>query len=123
MYVLTVFLGIIFLLVLGALGRGVFLLLPKPWQRLPSDQPVRRIAIVCTGLLIVTSPYLLFKAYELHTALAKIPRPLHVAWIEYRLEKSFGGIGFPSDNETGFIVYRLSASSTQWARSRGRGLG
>lgn len=112
---LSVFIAIIIYLILQSLHQR--------WKGLTSKQWIRRISIVLAGLLVVTSPYLLFKAYELHLILARVPNPLHVAWIEYRLEDSFGGVGLPGDNETGFVVYRLTRKSTQWARNKGPHLG
>ena len=55
--------------------------------------------------------------------LARVPEPLEVASIEYRLEESWG-LGFlPGDNQTGFAVCRLTDASTGWARSQGGRLG
>ncbi|MDE8651907.1 hypothetical protein [Novosphingobium album (ex Liu et al. 2023)] len=120
----AIFLGIILVLLTPiALIGAVLLLLRKRWRATDPDHRIRRVAIVSAGLLVVTSPYLAFKAYELRFVLARVPSPLHVAWIEYRLEDSFGGIGLPGDNETGFVVYRLTGASAQWARSKGQRLG
>lgn len=70
----------------------------------------------------VLSPYLAYKAWDLHTAFARIPEPLHSSWIEYRREVEFG-LGFlPGDNETGFVIYRLTDTSAHWARSQGENL-
>lgn len=124
MFGFSIFLGIILILLTPvALIGAVLFLLRKRWRSTSPEQRIRRVAIVLAGLLVVTSPYLLFKAYELRLVLARVPAPLHVAWIEYRLEDSFGGIGLPGDNETGFVVYRLTEASTQWARSKGARLG
>ncbi len=124
MFGFVIFVGIILILLTPiALIGGALFLLRKKWQRTDSEQRIRRIAIVLTSLLVVASPYLLFKAYELRFVLARVPSPLHVAWIEYRLEDSFGGIGLPGDNETGFVVYRLTEASAEWARSKGPQLG
>lgn len=124
MFGLFIFLGIILILLTTfALIGAVLFLLRNIWLSTAPEQRTRRIAIILAGALIVTSPYLLFKADELRVVLARVPRPLHVAWIEYRLEDSFGGIGLPGDNETGFVVYRLTDESAQWARSKGAGLG
>lgn len=59
-----------------------------------------RIAIALAAALAISSPYLLFKAAELYFALSRIPQPLQVFWIEYRLEQA-GGLGLPGGNETG----------------------
>jgi len=78
----------------------------------------KRCAFVGTGVIVITSPYLLFKVMELRFVLARVPEPLHISWIEYREEKAWG-IGLPGDNETGFVVYRLTDESAGWARRRG----
>lgn len=78
--------------------------------------------IIATGIAFFASPYVGFKIYERAAVLARVPEPLEVAAIEYRLEESWG-IGGPGDSETGFVVYRLTVSSAEWARSRGAGLG
>ncbi|PRH87057.1 hypothetical protein C5L14_10385 [Labrys okinawensis] len=55
--------------------------------------------------------------------LDRVPQPLQVAAVEYRLEESWG-LGFmPGDNETGFVVYRLTGQSAKWARDQGSRLG
>ena len=64
------------------------------------------------------SPYLAYKAWELRFVLARVPAPLEVLWIDYRLEQSWG-IGMPGDNETGFVVYRLTERSRDRAWSEG----
>jgi len=54
--------------------------------------------------------------------LARVPEPLEVETIEYRLEQAWG-LGFmPGDNETGFVVYRLTAPSAAWATAQGQDL-
>lgn len=92
------------------------------WVEAGRDRPARRAAILSTGVLTVLSPYLLFKAYDLYFLLSRVPAPLNALWVEYRLEKSWG-IGLPGDNETGFVVYRLTGGSADWARKQGSGLG
>lgn len=74
------------------------------------------------AIAFVVSPYVAYKIHERAALLARVPEPLKVAAIEYRLEASWG-MGGPGDNETGFVVYRLTASSTEWALSRGANLG
>ncbi|WP_093084165.1 hypothetical protein [Sphingobium sp. AP50] len=124
MFGFVIFVRIILILLTPiALIGGALFLLRKRWRRTNPEQRIRRVAIVLAGLLVVASPYLLFKAYELRFVLARVPSPLHVAWIEYRLEDSFGGIGLPGDNETGLVVYRLTEASARWARSMGPRLG
>lgn len=54
--------------------------------------------------------------------LARVPEPLEVETVEYRLEQAWG-LGFmPGDNETGFVVYRLTAPSAEWATAQGQNL-
>ncbi|WP_245517073.1 hypothetical protein [Rhizobium leguminosarum] len=68
-------------------------------------------------------PCIAFKINERNYVLARVPEPLEVAEIEYRLEESWG-LGFtPGDNETGFVVYRLTNDSADWARKQGSQLG
>ena len=98
----------------------LWLWLSRRWHAAGSEQPVRRTAIVLAGLLAICSPYLAFKTFDLWFALSRIPPPLHVAWIEYRLEEAWG-FG-PGGNETGFVVYRLTQASAKWARARGEDL-
>lgn len=120
----AIFLGIILVLLTPFILIGALLaLLRKKFRATQHQDRAKRIAIVLAGLAVIASPYLIFKAYELHFVLARVPTPLHVAWIEYRLEDSFGGIGMPGDNETGFVVYRLTERTAQWARSKGSRLG
>ncbi|WP_246728497.1 hypothetical protein [Microvirga terricola] len=79
--------------------------------------------IVIAGLLLVGVPYLLVQRYEHQLLLARVPAPLEVASVEYQLEESWG-VGFmPGDNETGFVVYRLTNASAEWARNQGSRLG
>lgn len=92
------------------------------WQQTGSDQKLARGLIVIMTIAFVVSPYVAYKIYERAAVLARVPKPLEVATVEYRLEESWG-IGGPGDNETGFVVYRLTASSAEWARSRGNNLG
>jgi hypothetical protein len=86
-------------------------LLSKKWRATESGRYGRRVAIVAAGIAVIASPYVLFKAFELWFVLARVPDPLHVAWIEYRLEENFG-FG-PGGNETGFVVYRLTKGSVE----------
>jgi hypothetical protein len=117
---------LLFLLLLLALPVvGLYLLyrwLYARWVDAGGERRGKRVAIILAGALAISSPYLLFKAYELHVVLSRVPEPLHVSWIEYRLEKSWG-IGMPGDNETGFVVYRMTGKSADWARSQGQHLG
>lgn len=81
----------------------------------------KRTAVIFGSTLLITSPYLAFKAWELNAVLARVPEPLRVAWIEYRLEEAWG-FG-PGGNETGFVVYRLTKNSADWTRRQGARLG
>jgi hypothetical protein len=75
--------------------------------------------IVIAGLLLAGVPYILVQYYGHQLLLARVPAPLEVASVEYQLEESWG-VGFmPSDNETGFVVYRLTNASAEWARKQG----
>jgi hypothetical protein len=82
----------------------------------------RRMAILLAAALVLTWPYLAIKGVELRHVLARVPAPLNIWWIDYRLERSWG-IGLPGDNEEGFVVYRLASGSARWARSKGERLG
>ena len=73
--------------------------------------------ILAVAILFIASPYVAYKLRDWAGLLARVPEPLEVAAVEYRLEESWG-IGGPGDNETGFVVYRLSEFSAKWARSR-----
>jgi hypothetical protein len=93
------------------------------WRKPEPGRAVRRSLIVISCLLPISVPYYLGKRYEHQFLLARIPAPLEVAAVEYRLEKSWG-VGFmPGDNETGFVVYRLTSNSAEWARNQGSQLG
>jgi hypothetical protein len=74
---------------------------------------------VASAVLIIGTPY----CYERQFVLARVPSPFDVAAIEYRLEKSWGMGFMPGDNETGFVVYRLTRESAEWARKQGSRLG
>lgn len=100
-----------------------FLGLRRLWRRTTPDQVVRRRLIIAFGLLAIASPYVASRIAERNHVLARVPEPLDVAEIEYRLEELFG-VGFmPGDNETGFVVYRLTEESADWARKQGSRLG
>lgn len=73
------------------------------------------------GLILFASPYIAWKVYEHRAVLARVPPPLEVASVEYRLEEPWG-FG-PGGNETGFVVYRLSDASTRWVQQQGAQLG
>lgn len=92
------------------------------WTKTASHEYGKRVGILLMGAVIASSPYLAYKAYNLYQVLARVPAPLHVSWIEFRSEEAWG-IGGPGDNATGFVVYRLTASSAAWARAQGNQLG
>ena len=116
-------LGLLLLLILPVVGLyHLCRWLYARWVDASGAHRSRRVAIVLAGALVVSSPYLLFKGYELHFVLSRVPEPLHVSWIEYRLEEAWG-IGMPGDNETGFVVYRMTDRSAEWARSKKHRLG
>jgi hypothetical protein len=81
----------------------------------------KRLGFFGAGVVVFALPYLASKAWELNGVLARVPDPLHVSWIEYREEEAWG-IGGPGDNETGFVIYRLTERSAAWARAQKAGL-
>lgn len=92
--------------------------LQKAWNSKPEGGYRRRTGIILAAALSLSSPFLIWRAYEIKLIFARVPEPLQSHWIDYRVEKSWG-IGGPGDNETGFVVYRLRSSSAEWARSQG----
>ncbi|MGO6943402.1 hypothetical protein [Rhizobium ruizarguesonis] len=101
----------------------LFLGLRRMWRRTRPDQRFLRTLIIALGLAAIALPYVAIKIGERRSVLARVPDPLEVAEIEYRLEESWG-VGFmPGDNETGFVVYRLTDDSADWARKQGSQLG
>lgn len=110
--ILAVVIGLLLLYLFGLAKLFVFF-----WRRAGPRQIARRAATFAVFLLALCAPYLAFKAFELRFVLARVPEPLDVAWIDYRHEEHWG-IGLPSDNETGFVVYRLREGSAHWARSK-----
>jgi len=75
--------------------------------------------IAAGGLFLVGTPYLLVQWHVRKFVLARVPAPLEVASVEYQFEKSWGTGFLPGDNETGFVVYRLTDASADWARNQG----
>lgn len=119
---IVVLLCVLVLLAIPVLGLYFLYRLLRPrWVNAGKEHYGERIAIVLAGALAISSPYLAFKAYEIRLVLSQVPEPLRVSWIEYRLEKSWG-IGMPGDNETGFIVYRMTSESADWVRKQGQHL-
>jgi hypothetical protein len=100
---------------------GILYLARRKWIEAGPERSGRRAMIVCVTLAILASPYVAFKFYERKAVLARVPQPLRVQSIEYRLEEQWG-IGGPGDSETGFVVYRLTDESAAWARRMGKSL-
>ena len=89
------------------------------WRKPQPGRTVRRTIIVLAGLLLAGVPYILAQYHRHQLLLARAPSPLEVASVEYQLEESWG-LGFmPGDNETGFVVYRLTNASAEWASTQG----
>lgn len=81
-----------------------------------------RFALQILGIIVIVgSPYLLWQRYEYSLLIQRVPEPLEVASIEYRLEETTG-IGGPGDEESGFVVYRLTKKSADWIRRQGSNL-
>lgn len=120
--IMLVALAIPFLLAITVIVL-VFRGLRRLWRRTRPDQIIRRGLIVALGLAAIAVPFVANKIGERNHVLGRVPEPLEVAEIEYRLEELFG-VGFmPGDNETGFVVYRLTDKSASWAREQGSRLG
>lgn len=116
----VVVLVIVVIVVVGmpaAFFWGIARLFLRAWRNIPPGEPVRRSATVAALLLALCAPYLAYKAFELRHVLALVPKPMHVVWIDYRRQESWG-IGGPGDNETGFIAYRLTVDSAHWAQEK-----
>lgn len=101
----------------------VFLGLRRIWRRTRPDQLVLRGLIVVLGVGFVVAPYVALKFEERRRILARVPQPLDVAEIEFRVEELYGMGFMPGDNETGFVVYRLTDASALWARDQRHRLG
>ncbi|MBY5358783.1 hypothetical protein HFO97_02040 [Rhizobium leguminosarum] len=115
-------LAICALLIIAAIA-ALFFGLRRMWRRTRPNQRLLRTLIIALCLGAIALPYVAIKIGERNYVLARVPKPLEVAEIEYRLEESWG-VGFmPGDNETGFVVYRLTDVSADWARKQGRQLG
>ena len=120
--VLLAVLAIIVLLLVFAVVF-VFLGLRHIWRLTQPNQVVLRSLVVASGLGVIVSPYVALRIGEDRHVLERVPHPLVVAAIEYRLEKSWGMGFMPGDNETGFVVYQLTDESAHWARQQGNRLG
>ncbi|QEN87090.1 hypothetical protein FZC33_12455 [Labrys sp. KNU-23] len=95
----------------------------KVWNKPQPRRTSRRVMIVSLSLSGLGAVLFVTQSYNRQMLLARVPAPLEVARVEYRLEESWG-LGFmPGDNETGFIVYRLTEQSAQWARNQKSQLG
>lgn len=118
---MTIFMTLALLVLI--LAGLLFLLLHfayRLWRKAGPGRVVRQLAIITIGLLVVGAPYIWFKREEHRLLLANVPAPLEVAAVEYRLEERWGLGIFPGDNETGFIVYRLTNESASWTRVQGQ---
>lgn len=122
MTLLTVFVLIGVLVTLVCFGVwGAWLLASYLWRRAGADRPWRRLAIIVGCLALLASPYIAWEVYIYRFTLARLPEQLEVASIEFQNEEHWG-IGLPSDNETGFIAYRLTPESSNWIRRQGTAL-
>ena len=105
-------------LVLGLLG-----LARKVGNKPLPGRTTRRGMITSLALSGLGTLLILTQSCDRQALLARVPAPLEVAQVEYRLEQSWG-LGFmPGDNESGFVVYRLTEPSAQWARNQKSQLG
>lgn len=108
------------------LGLAVFVVLAPIWlvRKLVSHWPTwsgpKRLCVCGAVLAAMAMPVLAYKAWDYENAISRVPEPLRVARIEYREEQSWG-IG-PGGNETGFIVYRLTDKSADWAKAKSTNL-
>ena len=106
------------LAVIGGVVICFVLVLRKLWKMTRPEQAAFRALIIVCALGVIASPYITVKLWERSRVLSRVPTPLVVSEIEYRLEESWG-FGGPGDNETGFVVYRLTDASAEWARGQG----
>ncbi len=115
---MTFFLLIIFaVLLIPATMRE----LDKAWKATPAGAHRRRAGIVFAAALSVCSPYIIWKAHQITLMFAPVPKPLHALWIDYRVDNGLM-VGLRSDGETGFVVYRLTSDSGDWAKGEGAAL-
>ncbi|XAP78029.1 hypothetical protein ABC955_15845 [Citromicrobium bathyomarinum] len=110
--VLTVILAIVGLYVAGAVS-----LLRKLRAGWGNWHWPARIAHLTMALALIATPYFAYKAYDRSVIFRFVPAPLVAKVIEHRTERLLG-VG-PGGNETGFIVYRLTARSAAWATDQG----
>lgn len=99
----------------GFAVAGVIWLLPRLLGGRGNWSWRKRAFILGVGTAVLTTCNLAFEVRKERFLLAHVPRPLEVESIEYRRETA-PGYGLPGDNETGFIVYRLTDSSARWLR-------
>jgi hypothetical protein len=73
---------------------------------------LRRLALGCvaTVVVLIATPYGLFKFAEHQNRMAHVPADLEVTKILYRNEENWGSVllPLPGDNETGIMMYDLS---------------
>lgn len=95
----------------------------QAWRKPSPRRAARLLTFAMPAVVLIGLTILAVGACDRQMLLDRLPRPLEVAAVEYRLEESWG-LGFmPGDNETGFVVYRLTRQSAEWARDQGGLLG
>lgn len=69
------------------------------------------------AVALIATPFCAWKAFRAVAAAnaktQRVPNPLTVESTEYAVEQS-SGFGMPGDNETGFVVYKLTPESVDW---------
>lgn len=95
--------------------------LAKAWKVTPAGKYRRSAGIVFAAALSVCSPYLIWKAHQTALIFGAVPKPLYALWVNYRVDNGLQA-GLRSDGETGFIVYRLTSGSADWAKRQGAAL-
>lgn len=95
----------------------------RAWRRPQPGRAARRITVAMSAVVLIGLPILAVQRCDRRMLFDRVPRPLEAAAVEYRLEETWG-LGFmPGDAETGFVVYRLTEASAEWARAQGSLLG
>lgn len=112
------------MLVIGWLATAAWLLV-RAFNLAADAAQGRAVAVAALGAFVAGLPWIGWAGVvAVETEQAKgerVPTPLRVERTEYALEKSWG-IGMPGDNETGFVVYRLTPESIAWLRLQGPGV-
>lgn len=99
--IVTLLLAAIAIILLAILGL-LAILFRWLWRMTRSEQIVLRALIVLMIPALLATPYVAYKTLDQRFLLARVPEPLEVAEVEYRLEELWG-VG-PGGNESGFIV-------------------